>query len=103
VANDARIDIPPGLADLADVLISFLTAGKVKATVPPPSAAVVVRSRADTENRLIVDMTDLDERRLGGIAVAARLAALWIDPLSGDTGPVDDLGRPAWAAGQQRT
>ncbi|MGD0103796.1 MAG: hypothetical protein ABSC06_07130 [Rhodopila sp.] len=90
-----HIDVPAGLADLADVLVGFLTASET--TGPPPSAIVICLGRGN-ERRLTVDMSDLDDWHLGGIAVAARLASVWIDPLTGNTGSVDDLGRPVWAA-----
>jgi hypothetical protein len=90
-----HIEVPAGHADLADVLVGFLTADGIAGA--PPSAIMACAGR-HKERRLIVDMANLDEWRLGGIAVAARLASVWIDPLTGDTGPVNDLGRPAWAA-----
>jgi hypothetical protein len=90
-----HIDVPPGHADLADALIGFLTAD---GTAGLPPSAIVVSLKKDNQRRLTVDMTNLDEWRLGGIAVAGRLAAVWIDPLTGSTGPVNDLGRPDWAA-----
>jgi hypothetical protein len=86
-----HICVPAGYADVADVLMGFLLADHVATDHAP---ALVANVEADKENGLIVVMTDLDDRCRGGIAVAAWLARTWIDPISGATGPVDDLGRP---------
>jgi hypothetical protein len=94
-----HIDVPAGYADVTDVLMGFLTADNAAVDY---AHTIVASLEADKENGMIVGMADLDDRRRGGIAVAASLARTWIDPISGATGPVDDLGRPPRAVRHER-
>jgi hypothetical protein len=85
------IEVPAGLADVADALLGFLMED---VAAPHPQKCMVDKIHNVLDVSLNEAVAAVTDRQFGAIAVAQYLARIWIDPISGACRSADAGGHP---------